>query len=67
MIRGVAVPVLAEKCHPLWDQLVSPNNPKGVLHPERRVFERICVFGQHREKAALDSPVAFHPPGNARD
>jgi hypothetical protein len=22
--------------------------PKGVIHPEWRVFERMCIFGQHR-------------------
>jgi hypothetical protein len=26
----------------------QPESPKGVIHPERRVFERMCIFGQHK-------------------
>ena len=26
----------------------QPEQPKGVIYPERRVFERMCIFGQHR-------------------
>ena len=30
-VTGTEAVVLAEKCHPLGDQLVSPNNPKGLF------------------------------------
>jgi len=46
----------------------QPEKSKGVIHPERRVFERMCIFGQHRSVVlhivlpveALQSVFRYH-------